>query len=94
MAMSGYSAAIGLADLLLASAFPLVMRKAFGSTAATLALVLSIGCLVGLFAAQIEGVFPAMVVLGPVMVLQYIVWRWRQGAERTTRQYRLAGARP
>jgi hypothetical protein len=28
-----------------------------------------------------------MVVLGPLMVLHYAWWHWRQGTERTTRQY-------
>jgi hypothetical protein len=33
--------------------------------------------------------FPVMIVLGPLMVGQYIYWR-RLGPERTTRQYLLA----
>jgi hypothetical protein len=31
--------------------------------------------------------FPVMVVLGPLMVLQYAWWARRRGPERTTRQY-------
>jgi hypothetical protein len=34
--------------------------------------------------------FPVMVILGPLMVAQYLYWRRRHGPERTTRQYRLA----
>ena len=32
-------------------------------------------------------IFPVMVVLGPLMVLQYAYWRRRRGVERTTWQY-------
>ena len=35
----------------------------------------------------LEETFPVMVVLGPLMVVQYAFWRWKRGAERTTRQY-------
>jgi hypothetical protein len=38
--------------------------------------------------------FPVMVVLGPLMVLQYLYWRHRCGQERTTWQYRQAEPRP
>ena len=44
---------------------------------------LLVSLLVGL---SIE-IFPAMVVLGPLMVLQYAYWRRRCGTERTTWQY-------
>jgi hypothetical protein len=30
---------------------------------------------------------PVMAVLGPLMILQYCYWMWRQGSERTTWQY-------
>ena len=37
---------------------------------------------------EVRVVFPVMVVLGPLIVLQYGYWRRRQGPERTTWQYR------
>jgi hypothetical protein len=34
-----------------------------------------------------QGLFPVMVVLGPLMLLQYLYWRRRRGQERTMWQY-------
>lgn len=78
---------IGLGDVLLASVFPLIMRKAFGRLAGILALLIDMSAIVTLFIIPFEKIFPAMVVLGPLMVLQYIYWRRRQGQERTMCQY-------
>jgi hypothetical protein len=82
---------IGLGDLLLASAFPLVMRKAFGLVAGLLALSTAlgvIGALLGLAGLGALGeAFPLMVVLGPLMVLEYAYWIRRGRQERTTREY-------
>ena len=78
---------IGLGDLLLAAVFPLVMRKAFDRSAGIMALVLALSAVGMLLALPLQGVFPVMVVLGPLMVLQYLYWRRRRGRERTTRQY-------
>jgi hypothetical protein len=83
---------IGLGDLLLASVFPLVMRKAFGRGAGVAAMGIALGAIAGITFLPIAAVFPAMIVLGPLMVLQYAYWRRRHGQERTTRQY-LAAAR-
>ncbi len=87
--MNGLS--IGLGDLLLAAVFPLVMRKAYGRPAGITALVLGAGSIgLVMIGAGLGGnipVFPVMVVLGPLMGLQYLAWRYRYGAERTTRQY-------
>ena len=84
--------AIGLGDLVLASVFPLVMRKAFGRGAGTGALVCALGTIGVLFALAVAGAlggasFPAMVVLGPLMIGQYLYWRRRRGPERTMWQY-------
>jgi hypothetical protein len=82
--------AIGLGDLLLATVFLLVMRKAYGATAGRVALGLSIGGIVGAFvAAGLAGIelFPVMVVLGPLMLAQYCLWTSLHGAERTTWMY-------
>jgi hypothetical protein len=82
---------IGLGDTLLASVFPLVMRKAFGRTAGVVALVLGFVALgvtmLVLFVIDFRAAFPLMVVLGPLMLAQYAYWRRRCGAERTTWQY-------
>jgi hypothetical protein len=83
-------AAIGLGDVLLAAVFPLVMRKAFGRRAGLVALVAAVAVIIGLPLLPLTGIFPVMVVLGPLMVGQYLFWRYRQGAERVTWQYVLA----
>lgn len=78
---------IGLGDLLLATVFPLVLRKAFGRPAGITAIVLALAAIGLLLALPLQGMFPVMVVLGPLMGLQYLFWSKRQGQERTTWQY-------
>jgi hypothetical protein len=82
---------IGLGDLLLATVFPLVMRKAYGRRAGLTALGLGSGAIGAVMLRSWLGVdisvFPVMVVLGPLMGLQYLYWRRRCGPERTTWQY-------
>jgi hypothetical protein len=81
---------IGLGDLLLATTFPLVMRKAYGRSAGLAAIAIVLGAIAVLLAllllADVRATLPAMTVLGPLMVLQYGYWR-RRGQERTTLQY-------
>lgn len=86
--------AIGLGDLLLAAVYPLALRKAFGRTAGLTGLVVALIVVGGLLAMPLAGTFPVMVVLGPLMVLQYAWWIRRRGAERTTWQYLQAEPRP
>jgi hypothetical protein len=85
---------VGLGDLLLAAVFPIVMRKAFGRTAALLALLLGLvtlaAMLVLLDLRLVRVTLPAMVALGPLMVAQYLFWARRLGTERTTWQYQQA----
>jgi hypothetical protein len=82
---------LGLGDLLLATLAPLVLRKAYGRAAGLVALALALGTVGGLLALPALGLFtatfPVMVVLGPLIVLQYAYWARRRGPERTTRQY-------
>jgi hypothetical protein len=82
---------IGLGDLLLAAAFPLVVRKAFGRSAGLAALGLVLLALtIVLVLSDLEllaGTFPVMLLLGPLMVVQYAYWTHRRGPERTTWQY-------
>jgi hypothetical protein len=84
----------GLGDLLLAAVFPLVMRKAFGRTAGLLALGLGLATLMAMLVMLdlrvVRITLPAMVVLGPLMVAQYVFWSRRLGVERTTWQYQQA----
>ena len=81
---------IGLGDLLMATVFPLVMRKAYGRPAGLTALGLGVGGVIGaLLAARWaeSEMFPVMVVLGPLTVMQYGVWAWQRGNERPTWLY-------
>ncbi len=45
-----------------------------------------------LFVSAFTDIFPLMVVLGPLMLLQYAYWH-RRGPERTTREYLAAEPR-
>lgn len=82
---------IGLGDALLATLFPIVQRKAFGVTPGVLALGISLGTIAVLTWLSAVGVlpvsFPVMVALGPLVLLQYTVFRRICGAERTTWEY-------
>jgi hypothetical protein len=92
---SGVSyAGVGLGDLLMATCFPLVMRKSYGDPAGWLALAMSLASIIFVFALQSLRTFPVMVVLGPVMVIQYLFWNHRRGVERTMREYRAARRLP
>jgi hypothetical protein len=94
MNTSGEWLGIGLGDLVLVTVFPLVMRKAFGRNAGLLAMVLGLGAIGALVLVvslgRLAGAFPVMVVLGPLMVFQYMYWHRRLPQERTTREYLLA----
>jgi hypothetical protein len=82
---------IGLGDLLLATVFPLAMRKAFGRSAGVAAMAINLGAIAATLAflqlAGSEAAVPLMTGLGPLMVLQYLYWMGRRGQERTTWQY-------
>ncbi len=80
-------AAIGIGDVLMAAVFPLVMRRAFGVGAGLIAIIGSFVVLVGLPLLPLTSIFPVMVVLGPLMVVQYLGWRYQRRAERTTWHY-------
>jgi hypothetical protein len=83
----GQWSGIGLGDLLMAAVFPLVMRKGFGRAAGVWTMAIVIAALTIVLALPIQSDFPVMVVLGPLMVLQYTYWRRAQGPERTTFAY-------
>jgi hypothetical protein len=86
---------IGLGDLVVATVFPLSMRKAYGRSAGLLALGTGVSVIVGILALGTLGrlsIFPVMVVLGPAMVIQYGFWARRVRTERSTIEYRRAEA--
>ena len=86
---------VGLGDLLFASVFPLLMRKAYGKRAAIVSAATALAALAVMTAAADAGlahVLPAMVVLWPLMLIQYAWWR-RRGPERTTCAYLAAEPR-
>ena len=87
------SVGIGLGDLLVATVFPLVMRKAYGRAAGLTGLVVCCALLAVVFVIGTLGriaIFPVMALLGPAIVVQYAWWARQCGEERTTRQYLLA----
>jgi hypothetical protein len=84
---------IGLGNLVVATVFPLTMRKAYGRSAGLLARITGPVVIVGILALGTLGqlsIFPVMAVLGPSMVIQHIWWARRMGGERSTLQYRRA----
>lgn len=82
---------LGLGDLLLATAGPLVFRKAFGRTAGRIAVVIALAAIalpmLLVLSGRYAGAFPVMVLLGPAMVAQYLFWLRANGRERTTAEY-------
>ncbi len=89
---------IGLGDLLFATAGPLVFRKAFGPTAGVVAAFVAVGAVGAVFLVGALGLLPdtlpVMVILGPLLVAQYLAWSRVRGQERTTAQYLREDPRP
>lgn len=86
---------VGLGDLLFAAVFPLLLRRAYGRRAARVSAATAFAALAAMTAladAGLARVVPAMVVLWPLMLLQYAWWR-RLGPERTTTAYLAAEPR-
>ncbi|WP_173860886.1 hypothetical protein [Streptomyces sp. SAT1] len=100
LALTGgaHPVAVGLGDLLLLVLFPLVAAKAYGRPAALLAGAVGVvvtSAISVLFAvgALTEG-FPLLTALGPLIVVQHLVWSRRAGGERTTAEWRAGAAGP
>jgi hypothetical protein len=76
----GQWGAMGLGDLLLATLFPLVMRRSHGKPAGLMASSLTAAAIAGVMLAFLirppQTSFPLMIVLGPLMVGQHLFWRW------------------
>ncbi|MFE6104013.1 hypothetical protein ACFVQ4_29205 [Streptomyces laurentii] len=90
--------ALGLGDLLLLVLFPLTAVKAFGRAAGFLAAVVGLavsGAVSVLFAQGVlTGAFPLLTALGPLIVLQHLVWTRVRGGERSTAEWRAGRPRP
>ncbi len=84
---TAFYASIGLGDLLLASIFPMIMRKAYGPAAGYTSIAISIAAILGMFVTPIGTMFPAMIILAPLAIVQYVYWLRRNGAERSTQEY-------
>ncbi|OON82791.1 hypothetical protein [Streptomyces tsukubensis] len=84
--------ALGLGDLLLLALFPLVATKAFGRTAGLLAagvgLAVSGGVSLLFGLGVLSGAFPLLTALGPLIVLQHVVWVRARRGERTVAEWR------
>jgi hypothetical protein len=89
---------LGLGDVLLLALAPLVFRKAFGRRAGAVAAAVGF-CVTTIVLALVrsgvlEVAVPVVLALGPLTIVQYLVWRRRAGAERTTREYLVAEPSP
>lgn len=84
---------LGLGDMLMAAVFPLLICKGYSRTGGLVAMLLAWLGIAGVFSLPALGLhfagFPLMVVLGPLMLGQYLFWRQQRGRERTWRQYQL-----
>ncbi|MYV51672.1 hypothetical protein [Streptomyces sp. SID3212] len=90
--------ALGLGDLLLLVLFPLVALKAFGRAAGLLAAGVGVAVSAGvslLFGLGVlTGAFPLLTALGPLIVLQHVLWSRARSGERTTAEWRAGTPRP
>lgn len=82
----------GLGDMLMAAVFPLLIYKGYSRTGGGVAMLLGWVAIAVVLVLPLLGVryavFPLMVVLGPLMVAQYAIWRKWRGVERTWLQFR------
>jgi hypothetical protein len=85
------AAAIGMGDLLFIVLWPLVAAKAFALRAGLVAAAGTVGSVAALGVASVTGLvtsaIPAMVVIAPVILVQYLLLRRHHGTERTTKDY-------
>lgn len=95
--VGGGGVGLGLGDSFMLVLWTLAAAKGFGRRAGWVAAVVGLVAIAGIFAGfrigVLSGLVPAMVVLGPLIVIQYGTWRTRTGAERTVHQWR-TGASP
>jgi hypothetical protein len=83
---------VGLGDTLMLALWTVVVSKAFGRLAGLVAAAVGIGSIAALLSAflagSLSGQVPAMTLMGPLIVVQYVVWRRRAVRERTTGEWR------
>ncbi len=88
----------GLGDMLMAAVFPLLIYKGYSKAGGVVAMLLAWLAVAVMLILPLVGVrydiFPLMVVLGPLMVVQYAVWRKWRGVERTLHQFRRGASAP
>jgi hypothetical protein len=89
--------ALGLGDCLMLALWPLAAAKAFGRAAGWTGAVVGLAAVAavegGSAAGLVTGNVPMMTIIGPLVVAQWALWRFRCGAERTTGAWQ-SGAPP
>jgi hypothetical protein len=81
---------LGIGDLIIVTLAPLVLRKAYGRGSGAFAIAVNtaaVALLLLLVATGVWAAFAVMVLVGPLIVLQYFYWQRRRGVERTSWQY-------
>jgi hypothetical protein len=82
---------IGLGDVLMLTLWTLVSLKSYGRAAgwvaAGTALALTTGLALAIRTGLLTGLLPVMLAAGPLMAMQYLLWRSLRGPERTTASY-------
>ena len=88
----GSQVGLGLGDTLMLTLWTVVAWKAFGRLAGLIGAAVGLGSvgviLWGLLAGRLTGQVPVMTLLGPLIVVQYLLWRSLTGRERTTGEWR------
>lgn len=93
LAVTGGSApvAAGLGDCLMLALWPLVATKAYGKAAGWIGAAVGIGLIVLVEIGFVTGVLRSgmafLTVLGPAILVQYVIWRRLRGAERRTHEW-------
>ncbi|MEV0615068.1 hypothetical protein AB0I81_17210 [Nonomuraea sp. NPDC050404] len=89
--------AAGLGDCLMLALWPMVATKAYGRTAGWVGAACGIGLIilvqVGFATGVLRSGMAFLTVLGPAILVQYLVWRGIHGAERRTSRW-LGGPAP
>ncbi|MEV4806862.1 hypothetical protein AB0K18_43280 [Nonomuraea sp. NPDC049421] len=90
LAVTGGTApvAAGLGDCLMLALWPMVAAKAYGRVAAWIGAVAGLGLIVlveiGFATGVLRSGMAFLTVLGPAILIQYVLWRLLRGAERRT----------
>ncbi len=83
--------AAGLGDCLMLTLWPLVATKAYGRAAGAWGVIVGMGLLVAVQSTFVTGAVdsgvPFMIILGPAIIVQHLIWRKLRGAERRTGEW-------